>query len=111
MLKKFLMILIPIMIIFIIFIIIYTKDSKKMEYKNKKEKSDIIVKTDYDEETGLYYIEDKENGNIIQVSNDKTDLQFYEENPDYNPNPLQTKSTNIKDYILSSYTNETIIEN
>ena len=52
----------------------------------------------FDEEKELYYIQDSE-GNIISASSNIEDLEFWEKHPDYNPNPLIKKSTDLEDYL------------
>ena len=52
---------------------------------------------------GLYYIIDKETNEIISASQNEEDLKFYEENLDYDPNPLAPKSTDIEDFIYYDY--------
>ena len=106
--KKLLIILISILIILIITLFFIKrnakiKDKSKIEIQNETSK----IESNYDENTSLYYVRDEKTGEIIGASRDKEDLKFYEENPDYNPNPLQTRSTNIEDYIyFDNCTNE-----
>lgn len=48
-------------------------------------------------------------GEILYASYDEDDamLDFYRDNPDYNPNPLAPKKTNLEDYIeLEGITND-----
>ena len=107
--KKFLIILISILIILIITLVFINKRSEKVKDKNKIEIQNETSKIEknYDENTNLYFVRDEKTGEIIGASRDEDDLKFYEENPDYNPNPLQTRSTNIEDYIyFDNCTNE-----
>jgi hypothetical protein len=45
-------------------------------------------------------------GEIIGVGSNREDLDFYIENPDYNPNPLGTKVTDISDFVRYDYDEE-----
>lgn len=60
-----------------------------------------LAEVKYDEETGLYYIRNDQTGEIIAASYDEIDLDFYKTHPDYNPNPLATKSMNLEDFVQS----------
>lgn len=106
--KKFLMILISIILIIILVFIIINKKSNKIKINNENISKNNVsrIESNFDENTSLYYVRDGQTGEIIGVSQDETDLEFYKENPDYNPNPLQERSTNIEDYSYSYYTNE-----
>ena len=64
-----------------------------------KEEANIDDGYSYDEESGLYYITNEETGEIRAVSSNKDDLKFYKENPDYNPNPLAERETDIKNFV------------
>lgn len=70
---------------------------------NKKNTTSNIAESEskiqYDEETKLYYIKDEETGVIINASREKADLEFYLLNPDYDPNPLAPKKTDLRDFI------------
>ncbi|MBR2290155.1 MAG: hypothetical protein IJ867_06160 [Clostridia bacterium] len=68
--------------------------------ETKATESSIEIKNDYDEETGLYYIIDEVTGEIIYASQDENDpnFDFYREHPDYNPNPLEPRSTRLDDF-------------
>ena len=48
---------------------------------------------------GLYYIKDEVTNEIITASPNEKDLEFYKKNPDYNPNPLSTRSTDLKSFV------------
>ena len=106
--KKLLIILISILIILIITLFFIKrnakiKDKSKIEIQNETSK----IESNYDENTSLYYVRNKKTGEIIGASRDEEDLRFYEENPDYNPNPLQTRPTDIEDYTyFEDYANE-----
>ena len=107
--KKFLIILISILIIVIITLIFINKRNEKIKDKNKIEIQNETskIESNYDENTSLYYVRDEKTGEIIGASRDEEDLKFYEENPDYNPNPLQTRPTDIEDYTyFEDYANE-----
>ena len=98
--KKFLVIFISIIIIVGVAVILLNKKDNEIEVKDEItiESNTPKVESEFDENTSLYYIKDEETGEILGASQDETDLKFYEENPDYNPNPLQKRSTNIEDY-------------
>lgn len=51
-----------------------------------------ISEVQYDNENGVYYIKNEVTGEIIANSIDESGLQMYIDNPDYNPNPLQSYS-------------------
>ena len=51
-----------------------------------------ISEIQYDDENGVYYIKNEITGEIIANSTDEGGLQMYIDNPDYNPNPLQSYS-------------------
>lgn len=51
-----------------------------------------ISEIQYDDENGVYYIKNEITGEIIANSIDESGLQMYIDNPDYNPNPLQSYS-------------------
>ena len=78
-------ILIIIVIILIILLLIFVRNQKQ----NKQ-----IISTEnniqYDNENGIYYIKNEVTGEIIANSIDETGLQIYIDNPDYNPNPIDT---------------------
>ncbi len=59
---------------------------------------------------GLYYIKDKATNEIITASSNEEDLEFYKENPDYNPNPLAPKSTELSSFMDYSYDMENYID-
>ncbi len=50
----------------------------------------------------MYYVKDEATGEIIYASYDKDDtmLDFYKNNPDYNPNPLDPKKTTLEEYVI-----------
>ncbi len=103
--KKFLIILISIVLIVLIIVFVRNNEnndriSSDSEYMNRGNKSKI--QTSYDENTGLYYVEDRETGEIISASRDEEDLKFYESHPDYNPNPLSSKPTDLNSYLPES---------
>ena len=61
----------------------------------------IQVTSEYDEGTGLYYVKNESTGEILYASYDEDDamLDFYKNNPDYNPNPLVYKKTTLEEYM------------
>ena len=78
----------------------------KMNFKENDNKSDSIVLTsediDYDVETGLYYIKNEETGEIIGAGGSEGELQIYLDNPDFNPNPINVKHYDIKDFLINN---------
>ena len=63
--------------------------------RNKKQSNQLtkaISEVQYDNENGVYYIKNEITGEIIANSTDESGLQMYIDNPDYNPNPLQSYS-------------------
>ena len=88
------------MLIIVIIIAVKNKKEQREVFEQKNSKEIVIeTKQDYDEETGLYYITDENTGEIIGASRDENDLEFYKKHPDYNPNPLSNRSTNIQDFV------------
>ena len=68
--------------------------------KNKKENNQLtnaISEVQYDNENGVYYIKNEITGEIIANSTDESGLQMYIDNPDYNPNPLQSHSSTAEE--------------
>ena len=62
--------------------------------RNQKQNKQIISTENniqYDNENGIYYIKNEVTGEIIANSIDETGLQIYIDNPDYNPNPIDTR--------------------
>lgn len=53
----------------------------------------------------------RKHGEIVGASQDEADMEFYKQNPDYNPNPLAPRSTDISDYSGYSVENETLEQN
>ena len=49
----------------------------------------------------MYYILDDATGEIIYASREEDDpnFEFYQSHPDYNPNPLQPRSTSLEDFL------------
>lgn len=83
----------------IIVIIIGTYFIIKITEKNKIEASVETSSTvSYDEATKLYYIKNEVTGEIISASQNEDELEFYKDNPEYNPNPLQEKTNSLEDY-------------
>lgn len=58
--------------------------------KQNKQPTNAISEVQYDNENGVYYIRNEVIGEIIANSIDEGGLQMYIDNPDYNPNPLQS---------------------
>ena len=94
--RKQLIIIVSIVILGIV--IMGYQFNKKEKYSDKVMKENVISENIlFDEESGLYYLTN-EQGEIVAVSNDEQDLEFYIENPSYNPNPLNSLSTDLNDY-------------
>ena len=64
----------------------------------------------YDEDTGLYYVINKETGEIFGASTNESDLHFWKMYPDYNPDPSLSRSTYINDFLHMEDSNESLIE-
>lgn len=67
------------------------------------------IASEYDEKTGLYYVKNESTGEILYASYDEDDamLDFYKNNPDYNPNPLAPKRTSLEDFVrMEEYTDD-----
>jgi len=102
--KNKIIIIIGAILVVIIGVVIFTGKKSKTQGNTVIENKEI--ETSYDNETGLYYIKDEETNEIITASQNEEDLKFYEENPEYNPNPLATKRTDLSSYINYEYENE-----
>lgn len=79
-------ILIIIVIILIILLLIFVKNQRQNKQITSTENN-----IQYDNENGIYYIKNEVTGEIIANSIDETGLQIYIDNPDYNPNPIDTR--------------------
>ena len=84
---KKVIILIVIALILIISVLVIGRNKKQ----NNQPKN-AINEVQYDNENGVYYIKNEITGEIIANSTDESGLQMYIDNPDYNPNPLQSYS-------------------
>ena len=84
---KKVIILIVVALILIISVLIIVKNKKQSNQHTKA-----ISEVQYDNENGVYYIKNEITGEIIANSTDESGLQMYIDNPDYNPNPLQSYS-------------------
>ena len=60
--------------------------------KQNNQSTNTISEVQYNDENGVYYIKNEITGEIITNSTDESGLQMYIDNPDYNPNPLQSYS-------------------
>ena len=102
--KKLIIISVIILCVFfvIVFGILYKRKNTNIKTigDNIEAEKKIETESKYDENTTFYYIENKETGEIITASHDETDLEFYESHPDYNPNPLGVKPTELERYDL-----------
>ena len=82
-------------VIILIIIVLILTISVLVIVKNKKQNNqptNAISEVQYDNENGVYYIKNEVTGEIIANSIDESGLQMYIDNPDYNPNPLQSYS-------------------
>ena len=70
-------------IVIIIFCIIFISNKK-----SKKENTETLINTNYNTETGNYYIINSLTNEVITEVNDEGQIQKYIDNPDYNPNPI-----------------------
>ena len=83
--EKRIKILSLIVLILIILLLIFVKNQKQNKQITSTENN-----IQYDNENGIYYIKNEVTGEIIANSIDETGLQIYIDNPDYNPNPIDT---------------------
>ena len=82
-------------VIILIIIVLILTISVLVIVKNKKQNNqptNAISEVQYDNENGVYYIKNEVTGEIIANIIDESGLQMYIDNPDYNPNPLQSYS-------------------
>ena len=84
---KKVIILIVIVLILIISVLVIVKNKKQ-----NNQSANTISEVQYDNENGVYYIKNEITGEIIANSIDESGLQMYIDNPDYNPNPLESYS-------------------
>ncbi len=99
--KKYKISIITFVVVLIIIIAVVLKFKNDDRQTHENPTNIKLTEIKYDEETGLYYIRDNNTEEIIYASDDENDpeLQFYKENPDYNPNPLLPKSTDLSSFI------------
>lgn len=81
-------------LLIVIFCIILT-----INRKNTNKNTDTLVNTNYNFETGNYYIINSTTNEVITEVRDKGEIQKYIDNPDYNPNPLLTYSSTLEEKI------------
>ena len=100
--KKILLLCLGIILLIVVLIITFS-NRKDNSSQSTKQTPKVEVATNFDEDTGLYYVKDEETGDILYASYDENDpsLEFYKEHPDYNPNPLNSRSRNLEDFIYS----------
>lgn len=79
--------------VLIIIFLVNKKDNKILGKDSTNELTKEDIK--YDNESELYYLKDKETNEIIGTSKYEEDMEFYLNHPDYNPNPLQQRDTEI----------------
>lgn len=84
--EKRIKILSLIVLILIILLLIFVKNQRQNKQMTSTENN-----IQYDNENGIYYIKNEVTGEIIANSIDETGLQIYIDNPDYNPNPIDTR--------------------
>ncbi len=84
---KKVIILIIIVLILTILVLVIVKNKKQ-----SNQPTNAISEVQYDNENGVYYIRNEVTGEIIANSIDESGLQMYIDNPDYNPNPVQSYS-------------------
>ena len=89
---KKVMILIVIALILIISVLVIVRNKKQNNQPTKA-----ISEVQFDNENGVYYIKNEITGEIIANSTDESGLQMYIDNPDYNPNPLETYSSTTEE--------------
>ena len=85
---KEVIILIAMALILIISVLLISKNKKTNNQSINK-----ISEVQYDNTNDIYYIKNEVTGEIIANSTDEGGLQMYIDNPDYNPNPLQSYSS------------------
>ena len=83
--KIIILIVIALMLIISVLVIVRNK-------KQNNQPTNAISEVQYDNENGVYYIKNEITGEIIANSIDEGGLQMYIDNPDYNPNPVQSYS-------------------
>ena len=84
--EKRIKILSLIVLILIILLLIFVKNQKQNKQITSTENN-----IQYDNENGIYYIKNEVTGEVIANSIDETGLQIYIDNPNYNPNPIDTR--------------------
>ena len=89
---KKVIILIAIILILIISVLAIVKNKKE-----NNQQTNAISEVQYDNENGVYYIKNEITREIIANSTDESGLQMYIDNPDYNPNPLQSYSSTAEE--------------
>lgn len=60
---------------------------------------------------GFYYIRDEKTNEIIAASTNEEDLEIYKKDPDYNPNPLAQKTTDLNSFVDYNYDTENYVDN
>lgn len=93
--KRNILILVISIIILVIMILIISPNKKTENVQKEITNEDI----NYDEETNLYYIRDEETGEIVTASEDENSFDLYKQDPDYNPNPLIERKTDLQSYV------------
>ena len=88
--KIIILIVIALMLIISVLVIVRNK-------KQNNQPINAISEVQYDNENGVYYIRNEVTGEIIANSTDESGLQMYIDNPDYNPNPLQSYSSTAEE--------------
>jgi len=96
--KKIALLIVVVILAVVIILLVGSRNKTKVLTNNETlDENNTDIKLD--DETGLYYIRDDTTGEIIHASYDESDLDFYQKHPDYNPNPLVPRSTNLNDFV------------
>lgn len=80
--KKIYIIIFVLLIIILSIILINNK-------KNTNKNNETLINTNYNFETGNYYIINSVTNEVITEVKDEGEIQKYIDNPDYNPNPVK----------------------
>lgn len=93
MIKKIIIIL---LIIFVCFAMIFLIKSRKVTNNNPTDNytADISIKSEYNEEKGIYEIYD-EKGNLITTTENESEVEFYKKNPTFRESPPNSPNANL----------------
>lgn len=95
--KRNILILLVSLIVLIVMILVIRTRTNNNVIKTEITEDDIK----FDENTNLYYLKDESTGEIINANMDLESFEIYKIDPEYNPNPLIPKSTELSDFISS----------